>query len=586
MKTTFTLYRILVVAIAFTSCKSYEEITKRPDRLYEDVKLPTYESNFALALKVDLSSLENKLNEVLKNGYSNSDEGTFEYRSWIKTKDPLYDPSKLIKTRDPLYHPNEWFKTKDPLYNPKKWLKGPFGWKTKNPLYHPNEWFITKDPLYNPNEWIETNNPLYHPNEWIETKGPAVAVGYKYDVDLKLKEKEKITLSYVDDNTLRISIPISFNGSVGLKGSLAGPTTLNKKNFDGEIQFFVNTSFSITPDWCPKIGVNVTHSWISNPQIEIMDNIYISLTGLTDKYLKKIESDVSNLINKQVKCDMIRDVVAERWKYYGFSLPALANGKQYQLNINPSKVALSGLKVYKDTLALYVGIKGNISFNDNIVNTTSSLPLLEEQTETESEVKAFLPLLIKYDDIEHTANQYLKDNDVVLKPDIILKQKAKVKLIEMSLYPNGDEIVVGVKLKAKLPGNLLPVSGWVYLIGKPVMTSNKKFELQDIDFSMTVDNKFYPTISTLFKPLIINEIKKQTTRDLTDSVASVKKKLLEKANSFKHDDIGFSINDVDFGIYDIILDKEEIALIAEFTSKFNIFLKSKKENDDFTRNDK
>jgi hypothetical protein len=575
---------IFVAAIVFASCKSYEEITKKTQRLHENVELPTYESNFALALKVDLSSLESKLNDALKNGYSNSDEGTFEYRSWIKTKDPLYDPNKLIKTRDPLYHPNEWFKTKDPLYNPKKWIKGPFGMKTKNPLYHPNQWFKTKDPLYNPNEWIETNNPLYHPNEWIETKGPAVAVGYHYDVYLKLKEK--ITLSYVDDNTLRISVPISFDGSVGLKGVLAGPTTLNKKNFDGEIQFFVNTSFSITPDWCPKIGLNVTHSWISNPQIEIMDNVYISLTGLTDKYLKKIESDVNNLISQQVKCEMIRDIVKDKWKYYGVSLPALANGKQYQLNINPSKAALSALKVYKDTLALYVGVKGNISFNDNIVNTTSSLPLLENQSETASEVKAFLPLLIKYDDIEHTANQYLKDNDVVLKPDIILKQKAKVKLIEMSFYPNADEIVVGVKLKAKLPGNLLPVSGWVYLTGKPVMTGNKKFELQDLDFSMTVDNKFYPAISTLFKPLIINEIRKQTTRDFTDSIASIKKKLLEKANLFQHDDIEFSITDVDFGIYDIILDKEEIAIIAEFNSKFDIFLKSKKEYNDLTRNDR
>jgi hypothetical protein len=562
---------ILLIAIALTSCKSYKEITKKPDRLSDDVELPIYESNFTLALKTDLSSLESKLNDELKNGYSNSDEGTFEYKSWIKTKDPLYNPNKLIETKDPLYNPNKWIKTKDPLYNPKKWLKGPFGMKTKNPLYHPNKWFETKDPLYHPNEWIETNNPLYHPNEWIETKGPSVAVGYRYDVDLKLKDK--ITLSYVDDNTVRIAVPISFKGNAGLQGNVPATLTLNKKNFDGEIQFFVNTSFSVTSDWCPKIELKVTHSWISNPQVEIMDNIYISLTGLTDKYLKEIEGDVSKIISKQVNCEMIRDMVKDKWKYYGFGLPALANGKQYQLNINPSKAALSSLKVQKDSLALYVGIKGNISLNDNVVNTTTSFPLLEEQHEAPSEVKIFLPLLIKYDDIESTANKYLKDNKVVLKPDIILNQKAKVKLIEMNIYPNGDEVVVGVKLKAKLPGNILPVAGWVYLVGKPVMVGNKKFELQDIDFSMTVDNKFYPTISTLFKPLIINEIKKQTTRDLTDSIASVKKKLIEKANSFKNDEIGISIDDVDFGIYDIILDKDEIAIIAEFSSRFNIFLK-------------
>ncbi|MXO05373.1 DUF4403 family protein [Flavobacterium sp. HBTb2-11-1] len=575
---------VFAAAILFVSCKSYQEITKKPEHLYEDVQLPSYESNLNLALKVDLTTLENKLNDVLKKGYSISDDGTFEYKSWIKTKDPLYDPNKTIKTKDPLYSPNKWLKTKDPLYNPKKWLKGPFGIKTKNPLYHPNKWIETKDPLYHPNEWIETNNPLYHPNEWIETKGPAVAIGYKYDVDFKLKED--IKLSYVDDNTLRVTVPISFNGVVGLKGNLPAAIKFDKKNFDGEIQFFINASFSVTPEWCPKIGLAVTHSWISNPQIEILDNIYISLTGMTDKKLKDIESNVSKLIDQQIKCEMITDIVKDKWKYYGFGLPALANGKEYQLNINPSKAALSGVKVSKDTLALYAGIKANISLNDKIINTTTSLPLLEEKTQTESEIKAFLPLLIKYNDIEYTANQYLKDNKVVLKPDIVLKQKAEVKLLEMSFYPNGDEVVVGVKLKAKLPGNLFPVSGWVYLLGKPVMTSNKKFELQDIDFTMTVDNKFYPTISTLFKPLIINEIKRQTTRDLTNNILDIKKKIFEKVNTFKHDEIGFTINDIDFGIHEIVLDKEEIALVGELNSKFNIFLKSKNEHNDFTQNDR
>ncbi|GEM_PF-2286926 len=564
---------VLAAAIIFASCKSYQEITKKPERLYQNVELPTYESNFALALKVDLTTLENKLNDVLKEGYSISDNGTFEYRSWIKTKDPLYNPNKTIKTKDPLYNPNKWLKTKDPLYNPKKWLKGPFGMKTKNPLYHPNKWIETKNPSYHPNEWIETNNPLYHPNEWIETKGPAVAIGYKYDVDFKLKEDIKLT--YVDDNTLKISVPISFDGVVGLEGKLPDTFQFDRKNVDGEIQFFVNTSFSVTPEWCPKIGLTVTHSWISNPQIEILDNIYISLTGITDKKLKEIEDNVSKVIDQQIKCEMIKDIVKDKWRYYGVGLPALANGKQYQLNINPSKAALSSLKVSNDSLALYAGIKGNISFNDNVVNTTGSLPLLEEQSVTDSEVKAFLPLLIKYEDIEHTANNYLKDNAVVLKPDIVLNKKAEVKLLEMSLYPNGDEIVAGVKLKAKLPGNILPVTGWVYLVGKPVMTENKKFELQDLDFSMTVDNKFYPAISTLFKPLIINEVKKQTTRDLTENISTVKKKILEKAGSFQHDNFGFSMSNVDLGIYDIVLDKDEIAIIADFNSKFNISLKSK-----------
>ena len=560
----------LLIALVCSSCNSYKEITKKPNRIYDDVILPAFESDFTLTLKANISDLENKINTVLKKEYSISEEGTLAYKSWTKTKDPLYNPNELIKTKDSLFNTNKWLKTKDPLYNPKKWLKGLFGMKTKNPLYHPKKWIETINPAYHPNEWTETKDPAYHPKEWIETKGPNVAVGYQYDATMSLKEN--ISVSSLDATTLRISVPISFKGSAGLQGNVPSTMTLNKKNFDGEIQFFVTTSISVTPDWCPKMDVKITHSWISNPQVEIMDNVYISLTGLTDKYLKELENKIGTIVNNQINCELLSGIVKEKWNYYGFGLPAFANGKQYQLNINPSRAALSNLKIAKDTLSLAVGIKGTISLNDSIINTTSKLPLLEEQAAEPNEVKVSLPLQIKYDDIMFTANKYLKENKVVLRPELLFKQKAKVQLIEMYMYPNGDEIVIGVRIRAKLPGDVIPLTGWIYLKGKPVCTNNK-FEIQDMNFNMSINDEFYPTLATLFKPLIINEIKKQTTLDLTDSIASIKKQILEKVHSFQDDTFECTYKDFNCKIHDILLGNEEIAIIVELHSKLNIVLK-------------
>jgi len=564
----FIVFTTLIVSIS-TSCRSYKEITKKPERLENNFEVPSFESSLILALKVDLSTLENQINEAFKKGYQGGNEGTYEYKSWIKTKDPLYNPDEIILTKDPLYNPRKWLKTKDPLYNPKKWIKaGPL--KTKNPLYHPNKWIQTKDPSYHPNEWIKTNNPLYHPNEWIETKGPSVAVGYRYDFALELKER--IRLSYVDDHTLRVKAPISFKGSAGFQGSIPASLTLDKKNFDGAIEFLINTRVAMRPDWCPQIDAVVTHSWISNPQIEIMDNIYISITGVTDKLLNEIEKNVNSIIRNQIKCETFKDLVKDKWKYYGFPLPPI-NGKQYYLNINPTSASLSSLKFCNDSLALFIGVTGIFSVNDKPINTTVTLPQLEEQTASSSQVKLYLPLQLKYDDIKNAVNNYLKDNDVTLKPDLILNQKAKIKLREMDIYPNGDEVVIGVNIKANLPGSILPVKGWIYLLGKPTMVGNKMFQLDSIDFSMTVDNKFYPVISSIFKQQLVNVIKKHTTRDISDSVESVKKMLLGKINSYQHERIRFTIQDLDFGIYDIILTKDEIAIIAELSSIFDVFIK-------------
>jgi hypothetical protein len=564
------------VIIQISSCtvfKNYKDITKAPERLYQDLEIPVKESNIDLAIKADLVTLEQEINAVFSSEIKGEDTGTLEYRGWIKTKNPFYHPNQWIKTKDPLYHPNQWFETKDPLYNPKKWLKaGPF--KTKNPLYHPNKWIKTKDPFYHPNEWIETKDPLYNPTEWIETKGPSIAVGYQYEYTVR--KNNPIRLTALDNNTLKVSVPIKFNGSAGLVGDVPNMLSLDRKNFEGAIEFYVDTNIEIDSTWCPIIKTRVTHDWTTNPTVEIMKGINISVTGLADSYIKPLEKKVNDIIQKEIDCGMLKEQISNNWKHYGIQLAALPDGKEYSLNINPRQASMSQFHVKRDSLELFLGLKADITIDDKIVNTTKPLPNLRKQPENPGQVNAYIPLLLKYSDIEKNINKHLSENDIII-TKAILNKKATVKIKEIKIFPNGDELAVGVSIKAKLPGNLFPAVGIIYLTANPVIKGGKDFELDSVDFSMNVDNKLYPVLSSVFKEAIITAIKKESKYDLSKQLSFVASEISEKAKMLnKVDKFDISVEDTKVSIYDIEILKDEIAIISEINSKINIGMRKKK----------
>jgi len=571
----FTLLTSLIfLSTGCTLVRNYKDITKAPERIYQDLEMPSKPSNIDVALKMNFASLEQEINSKLENNISDKDDGTVEYKSWIKTRDPLYHPNEWIKTKDPLYNPNEWLETKNPLYNPKKWIKVGFI-KTKNPLYDPRKWFKTKDPLYHPNEWIATKDPLYNPNEWLETRGPAVAVGYTYEYTIT--KIRPIKISYVDDNTLKITAPIKFNGSAGLQGPAAAALTLNKKNFQGAIEFYANVGFSIDSTWQPVVTTSITHDWLNPPVVEIIDGINISLTHIADSYIRKMEREINLSIADRASSTVVRDYVNSMWKHYSFQLDSLPNGKRYFVNINPLQASMSRLRVKRDSLELFLGLAANISIDNKLKDVTQPLPFLHPKTSTPSQINAYVPIAVKYIDIEENINKYLSDNDVVVTSKLYRNKEAKIKLNKIEVLPYGDELTMGVNLKVKLPGNLFPAFGTVYLTALPVIKNGSKVELDSIKLSMSVNNKLYPAVAAAFKESIIETIKEKAVYDLSKNLRKVEAQLTEQAQKLdKNDKISVSTAQMKANLYDIEILKDELVIIAEINSDLIMALRKPK----------
>jgi hypothetical protein len=84
------------------------------------------------------------------------------------------------------------------------------------------------------------------------------------------------------------------------------------------------------------------------------------------------------------------------------------------------------------------------------------------------------------------------------------------------VYQSGASLAVGVKVSAKLPGHLLNTSGWVYLVGDPVVgATGKTVHINNLRYATVLDNDLWKAISTLFYSQIKTELEKHSTVDFT-----------------------------------------------------------------------
>ncbi|TGV62239.1 DUF4403 family protein, partial [Mesorhizobium sp. M00.F.Ca.ET.158.01.1.1] len=66
-----------------------------------------------------------------------------------------------------------------------------------------------------------------------------------------------------------------------------------------------------------------------------------------------------------------------------------------------------------------------------------------------------------------------------------------VKIDDVDLYPSAGSVVVGLKVRAKLPGKFLNTTGWVYLSGLPrVERTGTAISISELHFATVLDNAF------------------------------------------------------------------------------------------------
>ena len=110
------------------------------------------------------------------------------------------------------------------------------------------------------------------------------------------------------------------------------------------------------------------------------------------------------------------------------------------------------------------------------------LPKLEKYSFEENLIALTVPLSIEYNVLEENLNNQLAKDSLKYE-----EKNTKIEVLEFEMYPSGEEVTVGIKLSAKIPGRILSTKGKIYLTAKPSITK-KEFVLKNISFSTEGEN--------------------------------------------------------------------------------------------------
>ena len=124
---------------------------------------------------------------------------------------------------------------------------------------------------------------------------------------MKIRRSGPVAVKSGPGGTLRVVIPLKFDGKVGFRGDGAKLLSLDKKRVDGKITITADVALDVTENWVVIANVNVPHRWKTKPRIEALDGVLITFQDKADKEIKKQRSKIGPEFDRALaKLDCVR----------------------------------------------------------------------------------------------------------------------------------------------------------------------------------------------------------------------------------------------------------------------------------------
>ncbi len=376
--------------------------------------------------------------------------------------------------------------------------------------------------------------------------------GYRWDVEVR--RNGQITVGPNGDK-LRISVPIHFKGNAGLRGDGARFLKLHRKNFDGSLTAFFDVAVDLDSDWNPVVSVDVSHHWNSKAKFEIIDGVFVSVSGLADDLIADQVNEVKAIIANEINSDVVRNAVAPYWRSWSVPVgtPAdLGFGQDFPtfVNVVPEALAFSGVHVDDSGFGIAVNLTAKAEISSEPIDAVvNELPKLERAAWEPGQVKIDLPVSMPMQDIAQLANSSLVGEVFTSNTPV---GDVAVELNEIDIYQSGDKLVAGVDFSADVEKEFFSTTGTVYLSAIPRLDEETEVVyLDDVSFSRALDSELWMAVSAVFEGPISASISEHVRYDLSSDIAKaedmVHTQLLEPGFL---EGISLEVNDIDISIAD------------------------------------
>lgn len=443
----------------------------------------------------------------------------------------------------------------------------------------------------------------------VVTVGQAQNLCTDLDYHATIRREGEVTVSQKGD-MLRLSLPLRADGGAGFAGDLARFLSLSNKSFRGSLTAIVDIRMDIDEKWCPTVQATPDFVWRDKAQLEVAGKFWIDIDSQAGDAIKKTMTEAAQKIPTLVTCDQIKQLVQPLWHRYTVPLPSFA-GQTGIVTLTPHRVGFSGLSFTPSGTQLglmltaqtdvevkplspeelarpsLAAAKSTASDSPNIVENTAprpltaivpppapstllELPKLERIPAQQNKLKLAVPITASFVSLQNVARDAVVDKPVEgVSGDI----QASVTPKEISVYPSGERLVIGVRFESKIlkPKKLAP-QGWVYLIAKPnfdVVTQT--LTLTEVGFSRIIDNDLWNFLSFLFQDRIRKEIETAARVDLRPQIAEARKMLMKELGiAAAKEGINVALKDDFIGLKNVVVTEAGVQIVVGFEGTANI----------------
>jgi len=399
-----------------------------------------------------------------------------------------------------------------------------------------------------------------------------------YEGLLHIEQAGSIQVSKVGNaksllNKLTVTAPIKVYGKVGLRGKAARKLGLSNKNVDATITVTIILDFGLKTNWDVYANINVKHTWNTPPRIEIIRGKYITFTKQADQYIAKKLNDIPQQINTMLANLKLKNKILKAWKPYviPFKKLALTNKEAVNLVIIPKQAVISNIQYTDKFLNLTVGIKiaTGIYLGSKVSLPKVGPPQLSKIKASQPLFKLILPVYVSYKLIKQQLNKAIAGKSFSKKTDAGI---INILVQDVYVYPSDKKLVIGVKFKADVNGELLKTTGKLFLVSKPVINKlGRELSLTQVSFSREFNNTLLNAITYVFKTKINNLIEEKARFNLTKTI---KKTLTlmqrELSSGQKNTPFRISLNNPKLRVTQLVMGDEQLILEARLTGLVNL----------------
>lgn len=339
----------------------------------------------------------------------------------------------------------------------------------------------------------------------------------------KVEKDGIIAIKPLVNNRLMFSVPLKIWAQKGL-GTL-GVYSYQQTNFRVVMNFISNLEFQ--PNWSLKTTTTTAgFVWKEKPVLDF-GSIKIPISSVIESILTKQQKEFTNVMDTQIEQKMnLQPYLVLAWNQFAAPIQVSEEYNTW-LKITPQTIKMSPLEVFADK------IKSTVSI-DLFSETFTGIKPIASQVVTAIPNYTSAQNLGNLFLLKTTANIPFSEASNIAKKQFEGKEfdfnngKDKIKVDEIKVYPENENIVIEVLTSGK-------VNGTSFIKGIPVYDSQKhKIGFTKTDFRLKTKNVFQKFLTSMFEGKIVKMIEQDYGIPLLDIENSSKKSIEESFNKEYH----------------------------------------------------